>query len=320
MKNHPLNLGVISNPLSGGNRKGLGAIRRIVAAHRIIHGEGKTPVHISRTLSDFAEQGVTVVAVNGGDGTIQAVLTSLFHDKPYDRLPLLALLRSGTSSMTAGDVGLWGSGPNALDRLIRWAGTGAGGRLVERPVLRVRAPGHGPLYGMFFGAAAVCQGIRFFHERANAAGFRGELIPGLVIARFLMAAARRGSRFLKPSSVTVAINRSYPEDLDCLLILASTLERLFLGIRPFWNGGMGPLHFSAVTSNHRYLWRALPALLQGRRGRYGMATNGYVSHDVNELSLAMDGEFALDGELYLPATKKIPVLLDTAGHASFVLV
>ena len=88
-----LRVGVVSNPLSGGNRRGLGAIRRIVGADpRRIHLEADCPERVQHALEVFAGQGVDLIVVNGGDGTIQAVLTGLMRQKPFPSQPPLALL------------------------------------------------------------------------------------------------------------------------------------------------------------------------------------------------------------------------------------
>jgi diacylglycerol kinase (ATP) len=313
-------IGVLSNPLSGGNRKGLGAIRKGLSRFAgVIHWEAQTPEEVSEALADFARKGVEILAVNGGDGTIQAVLTVLFHHKPFAALPLLALLRSGTTSMNAGDVGLTGSAPHALRRLIRWTRTGHGRAVIEkRFVLQVQAPGREPLYGMFFGAAGICQGIRFFHTRANSLGLRGEWMPGLVIARFLFGVVRRDARYLSPTSIAISINGNRPERWDCLAVLVTTLRRLFLGMRPFWGREIGPVHFSALRAHPRHLVRAVPHLVRGRAGRYGIPGNGYLSHNVNELRLTLEGEFALDGELYFPDNHLGPVVVRSGGEASFL--
>src|SRR3546814_1330268 len=57
-------------------------------------------------LDSFAADGVDVVAVAGGDGTVQAVLTALYGRRPFRRPPLLAVLPRGTTNMTAADIGL----------------------------------------------------------------------------------------------------------------------------------------------------------------------------------------------------------------------
>ena len=315
-----LRIGMLSNPLSGGNRKGLEGIRKALTGHpQVIHSEVRTPADVASALADFAQEEVDIVAVNGGDGTIQAVLTALFHSSPFETAPPLAVFRSGTTSLIAGDVGLQGSRDSALQRLIDWARTGHGDPvMVKRPVLRVEVPDQQPLCGMFFGAAGICQGIRFFHNKIHRLGLRGQVAPGLVIVRFLLALARRNNEYVIPVPVRIAVNEAPPEKGDCLLVLVSTLERLFFGLRPYWGTENGPLHYTAVFGRPRHLLRVLPYLLRGRKCRFGKPQHGYFSHNAHELRLSLDSSFALDGEFYTPVSRLGPVVLKNAGLVSFL--
>jgi hypothetical protein len=171
---------------------------------------------------------------------------------------------------------------------------------------------------MFFGAAAVCQGTRFFQEKIDALGVRGEVAPGLVIARFLLAAIRGNTDRVVPVPIGIEADENSVGKRDYLLVLVSTLERLFLGMYPFWGQEDGPLHFSALGARPQKLLHALPHLVRGRRSPYGSAENGYFSHNVHELRLTLDSEFALDGELYTPDPRLGPVVLRKGGQASFL--
>lgn len=316
-----IRVGVLSNPRSGGNREGLGRVRAILSAHpRMIHLEVQTPADVASALGDLAHREVDVVAVNGGDGTIQSVLTALIHRQPFERLPLLAILRSGTDSAIARDVGLPGPRDRALRVLLRWADTGDGRAVVlQRPVLRLQASLEGePLYGMSFGAAAIYRGILFCRRRVHALGFHGDIAPSLTMARILLALASARSDLVTPVPMTISLDRDPPLFLDCLAVLITTLERVSAGLRPYWGTESGPLHYTAVSTRPRKLILALPPLLCGRQGRHGTPENGYFSHNVREVRLTFEGGFTLDGELYLSDPKCGPVLVQDGGQASFL--
>jgi len=120
-----LRIGVISNPLSGGNRKGLQPVERALAAcGHTLHCQAVNPEEVKAAIRAFACHGVDLVVVNGGDGTIHAVLTELFATEWPNQVPFLALLRAGTASMIARDVGLSGSRLQGLSRLLDWAYAG----------------------------------------------------------------------------------------------------------------------------------------------------------------------------------------------------
>jgi len=313
-------IGVVINPLSGGNLNGLGDIRRVINDYpQVVHCDVQTPQDVLAALRDFANHEVDLVAVNGGDGTVQAVLTALFHHRPFEIQPLLAVLQSGTTSMTARDVGFSGSRVKSLEKLFRWAAIGTGNpRVIDRPVLRVQAPGHQTRYGMFFGASAIYQGIQYFHRKLNTKGLRGEVGPGLTILRFLWSAVHRGSDFIPPVPVTVTLDDHPPQQFDSFVVLVSTLERLFLGLYPFWGSESGPLHYTAVRARPQHLLRALPSVLRGRSGAHGRPENGFYSHNSHEIKLNLTSGFTLDGQLYTPENRQEPTVVRYGGTATFL--
>jgi hypothetical protein len=316
----PPRVGVVINPLSGGNLNGLGNIRRLIYDYpQIVQRDVQTPQDVLAALRQFARQKVGLLAVNGGDGTVQAVLTALFHYQPFEIQPLLAVLQSGTTSMTARDVGFSGSRIRSLKKLFKWAATGTGNpQVIKRPVLQVQSPGHPPRYGMFFGASAIYQGIQYFHRKLNTKGLRGEIGPGLAILRFLWSAVRQDSSFMPPVPVSVAMDNQEPHHFDSLVILISTLERLFLRIYPYWGAESGPLHYTAVRAHPRNLLRALPAILRGRSGSSGTPANGFFSHNAHEIKLNLASGFTLDGQLYTPENNEEPTVVRYGGNATFI--
>jgi len=315
-------IGVLINPLSGGNLNGLGSIRRIIRDNPgVIHRDVQTPREVLDALLDFARRNVDLLAVNGGDGTVQAVLTNLFLHQPFSAMPLLAVLQSGTTSMTARDVGFSGSRVKSLQKLFKWADTGDGEpKVVQRPVLQVQAPGHQTYYGMFFGASAIYQGIEYFHRKVNTKGLRGELGPGITILRFLWSAVRQRSGFIPPIPVSVTIDDKQAQNFDSFVVLVSTLERLFLGIHPYWGVESGPLHYTAVRAYPQHLLMALPALLRGRHSRIGTNENGFYSHNAHEIKLSLGGGFTLDGQLYTPESQEKPTVVRYGGVANFIRI
>lgn len=317
-------IGLLNNPLSGGNRNGLEKIRQAAAAQpEVFQREVQTPSDVSETLADFARREVCVVAVNGGDGTVQAALTSIFHHRFFDTPPALAVLPSaGTTSMIAGDVGLKGSRLNALERLFNWVRTkNDSAAQIERPVLKVQIPSQKtPIYGMFFGTAAIYQATQFCLQKVHTRGVRGEIGAGVALARFLWAALLKDRRVVSAVPITIGLNQKAPENRNYLLVLITTLQRLFLGLRPFWGSQTKPLHYTAVDDHPRHFLQALPPLMRGRQSRLVKPENGYISHNIDEARLMLDSGFNLDGELYKPDSKLGPVVVGYGGQASFLQV
>jgi len=315
-------VGLISNPNSGRNRRQLGAIERIVSdCPRIHHLVTRTAGEIPAALAELAGKPVEVLAINGGDGSVVQILTHLLEQRPFDPLPRVVLLPGGTTNMTAGDVGLRGNLRRAVTRLCRWTqGRQSGHHVLQRPVLRVQ-PGGGQavLCGMFFGAGAIIQGIEYCRARVHSRGLSNEIAPVLAMARTIWGILRRDPRFVSPVSIATTLDsRPAGPARDELLLLVSTLERLFLGMHPYWGKGPQPLHVSMVRYDaHRFL-RALPGLLRGRPNRHTTEAAGYRSYNVEQIRLTLDGTWTLDGEIYTADPAAGPVTIGNAGNVTFL--
>ena len=316
-------IGMLHNPLSGGNRKYLQKVRASADAARpeVLQQEVQTPLDVSEALADFARREVNIVVINGGDGTVQAALTALLHRSCFETMPLLAVLRSaGTTSMIAGDVGLKGPRTDALQRLFSWIRTKTDdATLIQRPVLKVQVPPENdPVYGMFFGAAAIYQATLFCNQKIHAKGLRGEFAAGLALVRFLFAVGMRDRKIVSAVPLTMGVNQEPPQHGKYLLLLITTLQRLFLGLRPFWGTEHKPLRCTTIGSRPRHFLRALPFLMRGRKSPLVAPHNGYISRNVEAVQLTLEGGFNLDGELYTPDSQMGPVVVTAGGQASFL--
>jgi hypothetical protein len=318
-------LACLTNPDSGRNRRHLGAVRALLRRHPAVqHWEVRGQEEVSAALAGMAGDPPAVVAVNGGDGTVQAVLTSLLLERPFRELPRLALLRGGTTNMNAGDVGPRGGLLAALGRLLD-PGRELDAEVVHRPVLRVDVSPAGPTRcGMFFGTGAIVRGIEYCHRNVHARGLRDDLAPGLCTLRVLWAMARGDDRYAAGRPMTVrghvgAVSAGGVEsEQDYLLVLASSLERLFLGLHPYWGEARGGFFFSSLRARPGHPLRTLPALFWGRAGRYATPEQGYFSAKLDDLSLEMDGPLTLDGEIYQASRAQGPVRVSVGGTVSFL--
>ncbi len=318
-------LGVMVNPRSRRNKKHLDEITQAVAnCSRTHYRVADQPGDVSKVLAEFAEHSVNVLAISGGDGTVSRVLTHLYAEEPFPTMPIIAILRGGTANMIAGDVGSPGSVAAALRRLCDWVESGAGQILLQsRPVLRVRAGGDQPdRYGMFFGAGAVVQGIEYTNENIHSRGLKTEFSLGLGMARSMWGIARQDPRFIRPVDIAIGINGhavAPPESI--VMTLVSGLERLFLNMRPYWGEDNGqPLHVTTVRSPATRLIRNLPSLLRGKPNRYLSEDKGYLSYNVESISLDFDGPFTLDGEILHAHVESGPVEISAAGELVFLRV
>jgi diacylglycerol kinase family enzyme len=313
-------IGVLINPLSGKNRKESAAIMLTLGENPdILQHTVQGPRDVYNALFDFSRQKVNTVVISGGDGTIQAVLTVLFHNHPFTSLPQLIVLEGGTTNMIAGDIGIKGNQSKALHRLFKWLETGSGNvTRQQRSILRLQVPGHEAKYGMFFGAAGISQGIQYYRKHLHHKKLHG--LPGIcmTVLRYLWALTRRQSQIAPPTAMQVSTDNQRLQGEYFMLLFVSTLDHLFFGLRPFWGNEDGRLRLTAVRSKARNLLWVLPIAARGRKAEKATPENGYYSHNADEIELHIADSMALDGEIYTPDSSRQPTLLQYGGKVIFV--
>ena len=296
-------IGLISNPRSQQNKRGMPRLQAAADDFPdLLHHRLDDVGEISDLLRDFARQEVGIVAVAGGDGTTQAAMTHLLEEKAFgDRQPLLALLPRGMTNMTAADVGLRGKPEKVLRRLHKIAQRDDLSRyLRRRPILRLDGMADAPPQrGMFFGAAAIHQAIEICRERVHALGIEADWAAALTIGGLLLGWATGKERDSFPGEmIGTALDGGEERVRRELLVLVTTLDRLVVGSRPFWNQGDGPLRCTAIAHPPEKLLLNARKVLYGRRQRKLPAS--YRSRGAHSIDLRLQGPFTLDGQFYHP--------------------
>ncbi len=317
----PRRIGVLCNPNSGRNRRCLREVREEVRRlPGAVYREAVCPAETAFGIQKLLASGAELLAINGGDGTLQAALSYLLGPgKRRGKPPPLIVLAGGTTNMTAVDVGARKAPQHALRALGAWlSGACAGPRRTERAVLRVAASDRPTLYGMFFGAGAIYTGVEYFHRRIAAWRTGGKIGPGLACARLLLALARPAQSRVQPVRLRLRLDDGALQVGDYLLILVSGLERLLLGSKPYWGVEPAPLHYTAIRHRPRRLLRSLPAVLRGGADAVLREQDGYFSHNINTLALEFDGGFVLDGERYQVDRSQGPLHLSQGGRVTFL--
>lgn len=314
-------IAVISNPRSGHNRSRFAGLAAALEARpQVRHFVTGSAAELPAICAELYDKPVRLLVINGGDGTAAAVFAALLEALPAGRRPLLALLPAGTANMTAGDVGIRGSLRGALRRLLGWidAPERTPGTVVERAVLRVDA-GAGPRrYGMFLGAGLIMAGTEYAHRALHARGLRDDFSLGLGLVRSLWGIARGEAEFRRAQPLSLSLDGGEALAFDARILAVSTLQRLFLGIRPFWGKEDGPLALSLIEAGAPGLLCNFPGLLRGRPGPRATPEAGYHSHRARELRLSFDGACNLDGEILQVSSAEGPLRVAAAGPLRFL--
>ena len=315
-------LGVLSNPGSRKNRRGLDDLRTLLdcrgdARHVVLD----TIEDVPGILAGFARDGVEVVAVAGGDGTVQAVLTEYYGRRSISEVPKLAVVPRGTTNMIAADVGLKKRGIEGLRRILAATPDELEAACVTRRILRVEnALNLEAQCGMFFGGAGICRAIEACRSKVHPMQLESDTAAAVTLAgllgRWLLGRSREDDRIFYGDRVTLRIDDGEAVTTSSLIILAATLERLILGSRPFWGGGNGDLRFTEIVYPPERLLRYARRILYGGEDRQ-LPQSSYRSWSARRVELTMECPFTLDGEFFQPTPGR-PLVLTAADEARFV--
>jgi diacylglycerol kinase (ATP) len=306
-----LRIGVVNNLRAGKSQEQVGRMLDFLRSHPdVLHVETEHAGVIPDALAELASQDVDLLVVNGGDGTLQYVLTEILGSRAFgDRVPMIAPLRAGRTNMSALDLAARKDPLEGFAELIASAEDGRIGERVEpRRVLRI-SYGYGfqrtAQYGMFFGAGIIKRAIelnhRLFDNNSEKSFVEG--VPGAtLVTAGLVGRAITGDRsgILAPDKVQILLDGEEVEQGEFHLVMASTLSRLFARMRPFWGQGPGGVRFTSVAAPCKRIGFAAPGILRGNPAEWVNPTNGYTSRNVDRAELRMNCGFTVDGELWQP--------------------
>jgi hypothetical protein len=317
-----MRIGLLNNLRAGRNRKRVAKLLHFLGDQPdVVHVETSDAQAVPDALWELAEQDVELLVINGGDGTLSYALTEILAEGAFGgRVPHVAVLRGGRTNMSALDLGSDRDPERSMMRLLWAARTGrVHERLLDRSVLRVQyGPGVNLRYGMFFGAGTIHRGIELVQrhfERERQGVFGASLVSAVLLARLALLGQHKG--VLKPDKIQILADGTPVERGESTLVMATSLDRLILGLRPFWGSGEGKVRFTSIASGARGLARALPGILAGRPGSQVQEHLGYVSRNADRLDLCLDCGFTIDGELVAPGTERI-VSLTSDNRIPFV--
>jgi hypothetical protein len=296
-----LRLGVLNNLHAGRNRRQRDDMRALVGVHRdvvYVESEGAADVHWA--LETFARREVGLIAVGGGDGTLQHALTAILADARA-AVPMIAPLCGGRTNMNALDLGCTDQPVRAVGRLA--AAVDASDvrplEVIERPVLRMDLGVDGVQYGMFGGFGVMHRAVQLVHQTFPPGRSQGTFAAAVVTASLVARAALRStSGLVAPDPMEVCLDGETLPHASFRLAIVTTLGRLFLGLRPFWGREHRPVRVTAIAHPAVRVAAAAPGILRGRPRPHVRPENGYNSRNVRRADFVIDSGVLIDGELF----------------------
>lgn len=317
-------IALLSNPKSTGNIAQLPRIRAYCAEHPdVFHYEVEDASQIGEAMKSIARVGPKVLAINGGDGTVQAVLTELTNGGHFRGAPPpVAVLPSGKTNLIALDLGARGDPVEALERLIELARSEDLARYtVARELIALRRNGADdlPVIGMFLGGAGLADTMLYCRDKIYPLGLPNGVSHGITAFALLMKLVLRiKAGFLPPDPQPLSV--SLKEQGNSItgrfsLLAVTTLEKLLLSSE-LGGGRSGALKLLAVEERPLSILRGLAASIAGKLGR--VKVRGVHFEEADEITIEGENSHViLDGETFR-ADRGSPINLRPARPLSFV--
>lgn len=288
-------IGVIFNPHAGGNLRQPDRAERfaqIVAGRGEVAVTGST-VELEGALSRFRDRGIEVLAICGGDGSLYLTLAKAIEVWGEDSVPRLLVLGAGTINNISKSLMPPAASPEAtLERVV------AGLRVGDMPSTRRHFPIriNGDKYGHIVGAGMVVRFLELYYAGARPGPMSAlRLLVHLGVSWIFGTAMTR--RLMKPFDATVECDGKPLAFSSFSILLASSVEHIGLGVRPFYrNRPPGrAFHLLAGPSSIGQLLVHLPRFFRGRPARLASLHDGSASRVL--VRFAQPQRFTIDGEL-----------------------
>ncbi|MBV9881652.1 MAG: acylglycerol kinase family protein [Sphingomonadaceae bacterium] len=271
-------IALLSNPRSTGNQALLPQVREYCDRHQdIFHYEVEKVSQIACALKTIARVRPKVLVINGGDGTVQAALTELYHGGHFGgNPPPVAVLPNGKTNLIAHDLGAEGDPIEALERVLDLVRTDMMPHIVSRELISLTGgdqdEGNGrPVLGMFLGGAALADSILYCRNKIYPLGLPNWAAHFVTfIMGMISVIVGRPSRALPAewAPLKVTVTKSGEMQGRFAVVMVTTLERLlFNGTMAVGRGGVGSMQLLVIERNLISILRALFAGIRGRLGR-----------------------------------------------------
>jgi hypothetical protein len=314
-------IAVLNNLRAGRNDAEVSRVLSLLRSYPdVLHIETDRAHALPEALAEIARQNVNLLVVNGGDGTLQFALTEILASGEFERIPMIAPLRGGRTNMTALDLGAHRNPVKGLRGMLEDVRAGRlAERIVERPVLRLETmKGRDCQYGMFFGAGMIERAIGLTHRLFPSGKSQGVLGATLVTLGLCARVAMRDTNgVVVPDKIGVLVNGEMIPHGEFYLAIASSLDRLFMKINPFWGQGDGGVRFTTMASTAKDMRSGIPGILRGKPKAFVTPENGYTSSNADKVELRLSCGFTIDGEVFEPVNDEV-VTITADRRVTFV--
>ncbi len=236
-------IAVLTNVQSGKNRHGKFAkhgLEGIVGRDGIVIAT-QSVEEIDDAISTFLGRGERIIALNGGDGTIQRVVSRIYntYGEEKDNLPVLFPMRGGTMNVIADNFKIKGSPDQLCRQALALDRSGEDLSFHELSTIRIeRITSEGSVveYGFLYGTGALYRFHRLYYEETEG----GPVAAVQLLLRCLGAGIVHKTRYKEvlggQTGMKVRIDGKEMISDKFTVVLAMQFKNLLLSFSPFREG------------------------------------------------------------------------------------
>ena len=306
-------IGLIVNPLSHTVRRKGSILEQ--AARRL---EGASLVRIddfarlAQQLRELAAEGPAALFIEGGDGTLQAVLSAWpGFAEGGAQLPDIAILPGGSTNLAYKVAGLKRRSADDIANFVQSYRADGITTRTSLPALRIESESlPAPLAGMLLSTGSLARAMVYTQKQIHGDGHRGSLAVAEAAARFVLSPEAYldtdGAPLLRPGDFKAESAACRLQGAHALSLM-TTLPYLSLGLKPFWGEASGPIALTYAQWPISGFRSAFLKILANATGPE-MTRHGLTSYRTDSLTLSCSGPVVLDGEvLQIPADARIRI-------------
>ena len=244
---------------------------------------------VDKLVQDALSAKAEHIVIEGGDGTVQGILTEFLRHEKARNLPIFTLVPGGNTNQVARNVGLSAATPQAVAKALS-----ADNTISRAPLLRITDKDQRKYYGFLFSSGALPQVTDYTRDKLHDRGLGGSLA---VIGGILKGTAGTDS-ITEPTTIELDIDADSIEKIrgTHLGTIVTTLPGLMLKLDPFWGEGDRPLRVTYVAGEYQKLAQHVASLWLGKKNK-DRSQDGLYSWTADSLKYRYKGPCVLDGEL-----------------------
>ncbi|WP_172799834.1 diacylglycerol/lipid kinase family protein [Croceicoccus bisphenolivorans] len=262
--------------------------------------EPGTRPELRRVLAELSREGVELLVIAGGDGTVRDVLTC-GADIWGANAPVIGVLPCGKTNALAIDLGV-ADDAEVSDLIDGWRN----GRIAARSPIEIARKGEGkPVFGFLFGAGVFVDATELA-QTTHRWGAVNNLAVGLsvfgAVASTLLGGERSPWRRGKNMAIRYGAGAkprhgaALESEGPRFIVMASTMERLPLDAAIFGEKRAG-LKALVVDAPPRRFLLSFARIMRGT-DKPALERDGVHRVDAQEIAIDLEGGFVLDGERF----------------------